>query len=240
MIDLLKADWYRLRRWNVWYLWILAVIGADLLCEAVKRIIWHRQSSFLQMMISGTEQKIVFAAAGSLAALYLFEERESGFLKQTQPLCPKWKHIAEKMIFTALTALFFEALVFAEHLAKAVYFKTAWTGVELIEAEAFFVGGVFLCTAFGTAALCLMEWLRSVWPSVIVLCLFVWGWPFHLAFEKMLSVFEAETILRYGMFETFAAFSQNIEEGSFLQVIFVSCVWIIGFGGFAFLGRLRR
>ena len=85
--------------------------------------------------------------------------------------------------------------------------------MELIEAEAFFVGGVFLCTAFGTAALCLMEWLKSVWPSVIVLCLFVWGWPFHLAFEKMLSVFEAETILRYGMFETFAAFSQNIEEG---------------------------
>ncbi len=240
MIDLLKADFYRLRRWNVFYLWILTATGADLLYEAVKRMILHRQSSFLQMMISGTEQKILFVLVGILMMYYLFLERESGFLKQTQPLYPKWKHIVEKVIFTALVALFTEIFFFVEHLGKAIYFKTEWTGVELIEAEAFFIGSIFLCTAFGTVAVCLIEWLRTVWGSLVILILFVWGWPLHLAFEKMLSVFGAENILRYGMFESFADFSQNIQEGSFLQVIFISCIWIIGFGGFTFLARLRR
>ena len=240
MIDLLKADLCRLRRWKIFYFWLLLITGADLLYEAVKRLILHRQFSFLPLMISGLEQKILFVLVGAFVIYDLYLERESGFFIQTQPLYPKWKQTAEKLVFGGIFSFAVQLFFFLEHLGKAVYLQINWTGTELIEAEAFFVGNIFVCAAFVAAGICLVEWMRNIWVCVAVLTLLVWGLPLHLAFEKMLSVFGGEGILSYGMYDSFSNFCGKIWEGSFLQMIVISCIWVLGFGGFAFLGKLRR
>ncbi|MCI7813170.1 MAG: hypothetical protein SO016_07210 [Lachnospiraceae bacterium] len=240
MIDLLKADFYRLRRWGFFYLWVLLMAGADLFWEAVRRIVLKEKTTFLKLMISGTEQKILFVAVGILISLYLYQERESGFLRQTQPLYPKWKQIAEKMLFGALLSVFAEALCFGEHFAKVVYFHMTWDSMALIETEAFFIADVFVCTAFVGVSVCAMEWFHSVWGSAVVTVIFVWGLPGYVLFQKMLEVVGREQILQYGMRSTFLNFCQEISEGNFLRMIAISCVWIVGFGGFALLGRMRR
>lgn len=240
MIDLLRADCCRLKSWGFFYLSLICLTGADFLNEVIKRYVQKKNRSFSEMMFSGTEQKILFLLAGILLLFYINQERESGFLQQTEPLCPKWKQIAEKLLFGATISSLIELFLFTEHLAKVFYFHTPWTAMEMIKAEAFWVGNLFLCIAFAAAGVCMAEWIRQIWGAAAVLFLFVWGWPLYFAFEKMTSVVGGAALLQYGMFQTFSKFCQEISEGTFLQTIVISLIWIAGFGGFAFLGRLRR
>ena len=240
MIDLLRADCCRLKSWGFFYLSLLCLTGGNLLNEVIKRGIQKKNRSFSEMMISGTEQKILFLLAGILLLFYINQERESGFLQQMEPFYPKWKQIAEKLLFGATISFLMELFFFIEHLAKVFYFRTPWTAIEMIQAEAFWIGSLFLCIAFAAAGICLAQWLRQIWGAAVVLILFVWGWPFYFAFEKMTSVVGGGAALQYGMFQTFSKFCQDISGGTFLQTILVSLIWIAAFGGFAFLGRLRR
>ena len=240
MIDLLRADCCRLKSWGVFYLSLICLMGGDLLNEVIKRGIQKKNRSFSEMMISGTEQKMLFLLAGILLFFYINQERESGFQQQTEPLCPKWKQIAEKLLFGAMISFLMELFFFIEHLAKVFYFRASWTEMEIIQAEAFWIGSLFLCIAFAAAGICLAQWIRQIWGAAAVFFLFVWGWPLYFVFEKMTSVVGGAAFLPYGMFQTFLKFCQDIREGTFLQVIGISLAWTTGFGGFAFLGRLRR
>lgn len=240
MIDLLKADLYRLQRSGVFYIGLVLLTGADLFYEGLKGVIQKEQMPFLKMMISGGKQKILFAAVGMFLVFYVYQEKKSGFFRQTQPLYPKWQQMAERLLFGALVSFLAEIFFFIEHLGKVSYLQISGTAAEWIETEAFFVGSIFLCTVFAAAGLCLAEWLKYPWVSAALVILFVWGWPLHAVFEKMLEVSGGAEILYYGTFETFARFCREIREGTFLEMLLVSCIWTAGFGGFAFLGRLRR
>ena len=82
MIDLLRADCCRLKSWGVFYLSLICLMGGDLLNEVIKRGIQKKNRSFSEMMISGTEQKVLFLLAGILLLFYINQERESGFQQQ--------------------------------------------------------------------------------------------------------------------------------------------------------------
>lgn len=240
MINLLRADWYRIKRWGFFYVSLLCMTGVDLLNEIIKRIIQKKNRSFFDLMISGTEQKFIFLLTGMLLLFYLYQERESGFIRQIAPLYPKWKQVMEKLLFGILLSFLIELFFFAEHLAKVFYFRLPWTAIEMMEAEAFWIGNLFFCMAFVTVGICLAEWIKGIWMATAVLSIFIWGWPLYFAFEKMMSVVGGAEFLSYGMFQTFSRFCSQICEKTFLQTIFISIIWMIGFGCFAFLGRLRQ
>lgn len=240
MIDLLRADWYRIKRWRFFYMSLLCLLGFDLLNEMVKRVIQKKNRSFFDTMVSGTGQKLLFLLVGMIFLFYLYQERESGFIRQISPLYPKWKQVAEKIAFGIWISFLTELFFFIEHLAKVFYFRIPWTAIEMIEAEAFWVGNLFFCMAFVSLGICLAEWIKGIWGAVIVFLVFVWGWPLYVTFEKMMSVVGGVDILQYGMFQTFSKFCSQISEKTFLQTILISIIWMIGFGSFAFLGRLRQ